>query len=260
MEKKKIVEQPNYYSIIPASVRYDNELKANEKLLYGEITALCDKLGYCWATNDYFAGLYNVSKETISRWINHLVKKGYLYSQIIYKENSGEILNRVLKLDKNLTIDITKFYRKRDIFPIDDFVNTVLTKKSREYCENNQGSIDEKVKENNTSMNNTSMNIKENIKRKVFKKPTLEELQEYCFSSSLSVDYQYFYDYYESNGWKVGKNPMKDWKATLRNWNRKSKNLNQTTNSNYEIGKVYEYDGVKFKFDEEGNKCILNMK
>ena len=114
MEGKEYVE-PSYYAVIPSSVRYDNELKPNEKLLYGEITALCDKLGYCWATNDYFAKLYNVSRETVSRWVNHLVKKGYLFSQIIYKENSSEILNRVLKLDKNLNIDITNFYRKRDI-------------------------------------------------------------------------------------------------------------------------------------------------
>ena len=157
MEGKEYVE-PSYYAVIPSSVRYDNELKPNEKLLYGEITALCDKLGYCWATNDYFAKLYNVSRETVSRWVNHLIKKGYLFSQIIYKENSSEILNRVLKLDKNLNIDITNFYRKRDIFPIDDFVDSVLTKKSREYSQNNQESIDEKVKENNTSINNTSNN------------------------------------------------------------------------------------------------------
>lgn len=148
--------QPNYYSIIPASVRYDSDLKANEKLIYGEITALCDNLGYCWATNDYFAKLYQVSRETVSRWINNLVKKGYLYSEIIYKENSSEIINRVLKIDKNLDINLSNLYRKRDIFPIDDFVNRVLTKKSIDYCQKNQESIDEKVKENNTSINNSN--------------------------------------------------------------------------------------------------------
>lgn len=230
MEGKEYVE-PSYYAVIPSSVRYDNELKPNEKLLYGEITALCDKLGYCWATNDYFAKLYNVSRETVSRWVNHLVKKGYLFSQIIYKENSSEILNRVIKLDKNLDININNFYRKRDIFPIDDFVDSVLTKKTIEHRQKNQESIDEKIKENNTSINNTSNNIKENIKRKVFKKPTLEELKDYCISANLKVDIQYFYDYYESNGWKVGKNSMKDWKATLRNWNRN--NLSNKSNSTY---------------------------
>ena len=55
----------NYYSIIPATVRYDNNLKPAEKLLYGEITALSNKLGYCYANNRYFAELYNVTIGTV---------------------------------------------------------------------------------------------------------------------------------------------------------------------------------------------------
>ena len=70
-------ESPNYFSIIPANVRYDKRLKPNEKLLYSEITALCDKNGFCWATNAYFANLYEVDKKTVGVWINHLKELGY---------------------------------------------------------------------------------------------------------------------------------------------------------------------------------------
>lgn len=59
---------------------------------------------------------------------------------------------------------------------------------------------------------------------KRFKKPTLDELQEYISEKGYRIDAEKFLDYYESNGWKVGKNPMKDWKAAVRNWNRNNTN------------------------------------
>ena len=56
--------------------------------------------------------------------------------------------------------------------------------------------------------------------RTKFKKPTVEEIRLYCQERRNSVDAQRFFDYYESNGWHVGKNPMKDWKASIRTWER----------------------------------------
>lgn len=221
-----IAEQPSYYAIIPANVRYDNRLKANEKLLYGEITALSNKTGICYATNKYFAELYDVEVETISRWIKNIKDLGYIDTDLIYKNNTKEIDKRIIKIYG---------------VPIDKKISTYIPENQEGYSQNNQEGIDKKVKENNTSINNTSNNIKENIKRKNFVKPTLEELKEYCASSSLSVDCQYFYDYYESNGWKVGRNQMKDWKATLRNWNRKNySNQNKSYKTKWEAQKEAE--------------------
>lgn len=57
--------------------------------------------------------------------------------------------------------------------------------------------------------------------RKRFRPPSVEEVEEYCFERNNRVDAEKFVDYYTSNGWKVGKNPMKDWKAAVRNWERK---------------------------------------
>ena len=56
-----------------------------------------------------------------------------------------------------------------------------------------------------------------------FKKPTLEEIKQFCTENGYELDVGYFYDYYEGNGWKVGKNAMKDWRATVRNWVRREK-------------------------------------
>lgn len=90
--------EPSFYAIIPANVRYDKDLTPNAKLLYGEITALCQKHGYCWATNDYFSNLYEVSKTSISKWISQLVSKGYISSKMIYRDGTKEIEQRRLTL------------------------------------------------------------------------------------------------------------------------------------------------------------------
>lgn len=133
--------KPAYYSIIPASVRYDKDLNSSAKLLYGEITALCGKEGYCWSSNSYFAELYDVSKVTISRWISVLVNKGHLKSEVIYKENSREIQQRQLRI-------VDKPIIKNDNTPINKNVNTSPQKDQHPIIKND--------KDNNTSINNTN--------------------------------------------------------------------------------------------------------
>lgn len=124
----------SYYAIIPANIRYDSSITPNAKLLYGEITALCNEKGYCWANNEYFASLYGVSKVSISKWIRQLVEKGYIDSVLEYKEGTKEILNRYLTIVND---------------PIKEKFNTP---------------IKEKFKDNNTLINNTSNNKKEKRK------------------------------------------------------------------------------------------------
>lgn len=101
-------EKPSYYSIIPASVRYDNRLTPNAKLLYAEITALCNMNGECNATNAYFAKLYCVSVVSVSKWISQLIQYGYIQSKIIYEEGTKAILKRSLSLFKEPIKEIFK--------------------------------------------------------------------------------------------------------------------------------------------------------
>ena len=96
--------QRNYYAILPAKVRYDKNITPNAKLLYAEITALCNEKGYCWAGNAYFAELYGVTKTSISNWISSLQKNGYIDVQLIYKENSKEIQSRHISIANNMPI------------------------------------------------------------------------------------------------------------------------------------------------------------
>lgn len=128
-------ENPAYYAIIPSNVRYDEELSPNAKLLYGEISALCNQHGYCWASNEYFASLYKVSKISISKWVNQLKEKGYVFVKMNYKPGTKEILNRHISLVE---------------YPIKEKFNTSITKVKEP--------IKEKFKDNNT-INNTTNNI-----------------------------------------------------------------------------------------------------
>ena len=108
--KEKNIKQknPGYFSVIPADVRYDVELCPNAKLLYGEITALCNKEGYCWATNKYFSRLYQVSTVAVSTWINQLVKKGYIFSVIKYEKTTNSFLETVIIKKRILSLQPLK--------------------------------------------------------------------------------------------------------------------------------------------------------
>jgi hypothetical protein len=57
----------------------------------------------------------------------------------------------------------------------------------------------------------------------LFKKPTLEEIKNFILENNFIVDAEMFFNYYESNGWMIGRYKMKDWKASVRTWERKEK-------------------------------------
>ena len=103
MENKK-----NYYAVIPAEVRYSKNLKPNEKLMYGELTALANDKGYCYASNLYFSNLYNAKKNTISRWVSNLAKNGFIDVKLIYKKGTKQIEERHIYLCDKKSIGIVK--------------------------------------------------------------------------------------------------------------------------------------------------------
>lgn len=77
-----MADKKRQYIIIPMKVLRCKKLTANTKLLLGEIIALCNSRGFCWASNSYFADLYGVSNSTISIWVNSLLKNGFIKCKI----------------------------------------------------------------------------------------------------------------------------------------------------------------------------------
>jgi hypothetical protein len=89
----------NYYAIIPAEVRYNEKLTPNAKLLYGEITALCNEKGYCWATNKYFSDLYKVSDTSVSKWVGQLIDQAFIRTEI---NQDGKRIIYIIGLEEKL--------------------------------------------------------------------------------------------------------------------------------------------------------------
>ena len=179
-------EKPNYYAIIPAEVRYSKALIPNAKLLYAEITALCNMNGKCTASTEYFCRLYEVSKVSIQKWLKNLEDNNHIRRVNKYKLYSKQIECRVITL-----------------------VNVPSKEKFTD----------------NTNINITNTNLTDSNKKAFFKKPTLDEVKNYCILRKNNIEAESFIDFYESKGWQIGKETMKNWKACVRTWeSRENKN------------------------------------
>ena len=175
-------EKPNYYAILSAEVRYDNRLKANTKLMYAEITALCDMNSECFASNSYFANLYGKSKTSISNWISELVKYKYISLRFTYKEGTKEIDNRYIKILKG---------------GIEENLNTPYKKT---------------VKSNTTSNNNTNNNI--NISNR--KNDFVFEVLTFDYDESILNGFIDYWTEPNKSNTKMKFELNKTWKTELR--------------------------------------------
>jgi len=174
--------KPNYYAVIPADVRYSKKLTPNAKLLYAEITALCNMNGKCTASTEYFCKLYEVSRVSIQKWLKILEDNNYIKRVNIYKPHSKQIETRVITLVNN---------PRKEKFT------------------------------DNTNINITNTNLTDSNSKTRFKKPSLDDVKNYCILRNNNIDADAFMDFYESKNWMIGKNKMKCWKAALRNWERR---------------------------------------
>lgn len=162
-------QQRSYYAIIPANVRYDKDLVPNAKLLYGEITALCNEKGYCWASNQYFAELYNVSDRTIKNWISQLADKGYIQRSVKYREGTKEIEQRKLLIGRE-----NNFTTPGNYVP-DPRENNFTTPSEKNFLDNNT-SINNTF--NNTNIYKEKNNKKESVNSVIAEYTENKDLQD----------------------------------------------------------------------------------
>lgn len=86
--------KPCYWAVLPAGVRYDAVVPPNAKLLYAEISALCDAKGYCYASNDYFCSNFEFTDRTVRRLLTSLAEQGYIRVDVIRDQKTNEVIER----------------------------------------------------------------------------------------------------------------------------------------------------------------------
>lgn len=197
---------PSYYAILTADMRYDNNLSDFDKVLGSDITALCNKNGYCTASNHYFAEVFNKSKDTISKRISNLVKEGYYKSVLIYKKGTKEVVERRL------------YPLSKTSIPLDENADTPI-------CKN--------AEDNNTSINTTSIKNKQKnfsfslSKSTAYKYLSAEYKQNLLAYAVTQVGNRAkdlldsMIDHHSSKGSR-----FLDWAAAFRTWKRNDEKFN----------------------------------
>lgn len=216
---------------IPAALWESKELTLQEKCVIAEI----DSFTEFFMSNKALGEFMNVSKSRAKQIIMGLNDKGIVDVNIIKDPDTGQILKR--------TIRITESF-KRSLF------ETSMNNEKQGDCPTqsincptpqsiNCPTLCQDIDSNITNIDNKSFidNKREGAdkpappptKTKRFIKPTLDEVRAYCLERQNNVDPESFIDFYESKGWKVGNQSMKDWKAAVRTWERRDNNRRYKT-------------------------------
>lgn len=217
------LRENNYINIQSFMVK-DLKLKGNELLVYAIIFGFsqADETAFTGGLQ-YLADWTNSTKQGVIKNLKSLIDKGFIAKNERY-------------------INGIKFCEYRSTL-----FNGVLNK-STENTENELNAVERGIKQSlpNNKSDTELFNNQNNNKR--FTPPTVEEVAAYCRERKNNVDPQKFVDYYTANGWKVGRNNMKDWRAAVRTWERNGfSNGNQKRGANgilLDDRKTDELDGI----------------
>ena len=213
------------------------ELKGNELIIYAVIYSFSQE-DDCWYTGSqqYLADWIQGTKMTVRTIIASLMKRNLI-------SKKEEIVNGVKFCRYKASFTPPGKYFAQGANPSDE--------KFAEGAKNLPGDSKNSAEgeQNFCPIHNNKEYNKGYIKergKKVFSKPSVSEIEEYCKENNYKVDANQFFDFYESKGWMVGKNKMKSWKAAVRTWDSRNKPKNQS-NSNFDNQKDPEGFNELFK-------------
>ena len=181
---------PSYWAVLPAPVRYDTVIPANAKLLYAEISSLAQATGYCFADNDYFAGLYQMTVRSIERLMAALQKRGYIRIETVHGNKNAVIQRRIYAGINPLA----------NAPPVTTKLSKQATKLSGSYDKNVATHIIEQEIYNNTPL--TPQGGRSGKRRQVREAPDW-----------MPERFKKFWTYYPAKGRKAKQDAMRAWDA-----------------------------------------------
>ena len=210
-------------------------LKGNELLIYALIAGFCqDGVSECWTSQETMAEWCGgISTRAVRDILQNLITKKLITKKECLNKNvkySYKVVEIVPELSSNgqevfSTQQEVFSGSDRNFFPVVQELSSGNNKIDNIY----DNKIDNKTIKEKKEIKEKKKNLPE-TKERVFKKPSVEEISSYCQERNNNINPEQFYDYYEANGWKINRNPMKDWKATVRNWERNEFNRKSADN------------------------------
>ena len=197
-------------------------LKGNELLIYALIAGFCqDGVSECWTSQETMAEWCGgISTRAVRDILQNLITKKLITKKECLNKNvkySYKVVEIVPELSSN---EQEVFSTKQEVFSGSDrnFFPVVQELSSGNNKIDNiyDSKIDNITIKEKKEIKEKKKDLPE-TKERVFKKPSVEEISSYCQERNNNINPEQFYDYYEANGWKINRNPMKEWKETVRN-------------------------------------------
>ena len=224
MFTKKVTDDDNFMS-----------LSSSAQALYLHLSMCADDDGFC---NQVSASMFKAHASVQD--LQALLEKRY-----IYQFDSGVIVIKHWRMANALRKDrYTPTAFQEELAKLDLKDNGAYT-----WLPNGCQMVAERLPQDSIGKNRIDKDSIDNNKKnnRAFVKPTVEEVKAYCEERQNNVDAETFVDFYESKGWMIGKNKMKDWKCAVRTWERSRKQSNTGVETNK---KIHNYDERDYDFDE----------
>lgn len=206
------------YGTIAKLAMQDKRLHVYAKAIYAYFCSFTGGGDTCFPSRDKICFDLGIAKTSYQKYLRQLVQNGYI----------------IVEQQKNNGVFSHNIYTLKDVIDIPaadcETVHGVTAHGATEHDVTAHGEVD--TNNNSSNNNNTNNNIskKERKFARRFIPPTVDEVRLFCIERRNNVDAQRFVDFYTAKGWKVGKNPMVDWKAAVRTWESRSASTSCSNN------------------------------